>query len=286
MQNAVPDLETFIRGADQIPPASRVLARLSLLVNDVDSTLYDIVSLLKCDMSLTSMILRISNSAIYGGSAEIGTLEDAVNRLGYREIFRIATAVAAKQLMDRDLPAYQLRAEEIFAKSLGVGLVCEHFATTGIEEAGTAYTFGLLHLIGKYQIDEHIREFKPGTVYDPEVSGLSVDAWERKTTGFDHARVGGSMLKKWDFPRTIHTPVTWQLVPLDAPYLSALCCRLAVANAVVDEVREPTCQPDDLDPEIPSAVLDNSGLNISEVRAAVEEARVDYEEIVRMLSAC
>lgn len=236
------DLEQFISGVETVPPSIRVLAKLSTLIGDYNSTIADVVELIGFDPSLTSVILRVSNSALFGGNLQVTNLEDAVNRLGFREVYRITAAVSARHVLERDLTAYGLTAVELWNRSLACAIMIEILAGDTGDNPATCYTLGLLHRIGRWAINKHLDDFRPDVSFEPE-AGLSVSAWEKRVMGFDSARVGGALLKKWGFPVDIHIPVTHHIEPLAAPFLTRQATLLAIAERSTGKLMKDALSP-------------------------------------------
>ena len=81
-------------------------------LNDINTSGEDIVSLLELDAGLAAKLLKVSNSAYYGGRGDTTEVGEAVARLGFREIYRIITNIYAKAFVGRPMNSYQIEAEE------------------------------------------------------------------------------------------------------------------------------------------------------------------------------
>ncbi|MFA5265584.1 MAG: HDOD domain-containing protein, partial [Opitutaceae bacterium] len=87
--------EKLFEIARTLPAAPRVLASLGDLLQDANVGLDEVANLIKRDAALAARIIRMSNSIVYGGKGglRIGAIEEAVNRVGFSEVYRLVGMV-------------------------------------------------------------------------------------------------------------------------------------------------------------------------------------------------
>src|SRR5690349_9443666 len=88
-----PDVDALIASFSFLPPAFELLPRLLLLLDDADANCEDFAEMIRIDPGLTANVLRISQSALYGGAQRIGSLPEAIMRLGVREVYRLVMEI-------------------------------------------------------------------------------------------------------------------------------------------------------------------------------------------------
>src|SRR5689334_9369866 len=81
--------ETLLHVAKALPAAPRILAELGHLLLDPNSDLSEVTNLLRRDTALTARIIRISNSAFYNAGQPFASLEEALARVGFTEVYRL-----------------------------------------------------------------------------------------------------------------------------------------------------------------------------------------------------
>src|SRR5689334_4448719 len=84
--------ETVFLHARKLPSAPQVLASLCELMQDVNVNLDLIVMEIRIDPSLAARVIRMSNSAVFGVGQRVGSVDEAVNRVGLGEIVRLVGA--------------------------------------------------------------------------------------------------------------------------------------------------------------------------------------------------
>lgn len=211
-----PTAENLVSAMRQLPPTARVLARLQKLLSDPNSGLDDVAELIRLDASLTTRVIQISNSVWFGRGLPCRTIEDAVNRVGFREIYRLVAVFASGALVAGPLKCYSRTADIIWDEAVSCGVACELIAEMLNEDAALAYTAGLLHLIGRSPIDFFIQNTEPTKLFIDEGFPREFTGEEFATLGYNQAEVGACMLVKWDFSPTIVEPIRRQYDPLEA----------------------------------------------------------------------
>ena len=127
-----------------------VASELLELVNDPDADIKEVVTILEHDPGLTANLLKLANSAHYGGRGSIASVRDAVVRLGMNKVAEVALAIAFSPNAQRPVQGYHLAAGQLWEHSLSVSAGTNHRAKAlHVSAPGYASTAGLLHDIGK-----------------------------------------------------------------------------------------------------------------------------------------
>jgi HD-like signal output (HDOD) protein len=106
------------------------------------------------DSALSGALLRVANSGMYGGLSVSQTVREAIARLGFGEVARVAGAVSARALFQPKVRA-QFIAVEPQLNRLAQRAVSVAFAASWIGlrkpqcQADRSYLAGLMHNIGK-----------------------------------------------------------------------------------------------------------------------------------------
>ena len=199
--------EKLITLAQQLPASARVLAQLGELLMDVNSGLDDIARLLKRDTALAGRVLRISNSAAFGSPGCVASIEDAVSRVGFAEVYRLTGFASVAQVFDHDLPSYGISGAQLRANTLIVALIMEQLAKWNGVDFRAAYTAGLMRSTGKLVLERRAKQIAAAGM-DPARSGYGdVLAWEESTFGYTSPDVAAIVLEGWNFPMSVWIPV-------------------------------------------------------------------------------
>lgn len=192
--------EALLHVVKNLPAAPRILAQLGHLLLDPNSDLSDVIDLLKHDTGLTARVIRVSNSAAYGGGARAAYLEEALLRVGFNEVYRLVGLAAVAQISDDELKHYEISGAKLRENALFTAFVMEVLAPRHDLEPRAAYTVGLLRSTGKIAIDR----LAPGAAYargyNATGKGRPIDVWEQELVGIDNCTAAGIVLDEWRFP--------------------------------------------------------------------------------------
>lgn len=202
-------LKDLIDNIEGLPPMPQVFPKLQELIHDEDLHLVDILSVLKIDAPLMAQVIRLSNSSYYSFSAPCENLEEAVNRIGFKEVYKLVTLISLKPYLKVDIDLYKQKSDQFFTESLVRALLLEGFFYFTNLNTNTGYTLGLVSSIGKILLSIFIKT----TISDKrKVQNLSPEEAE-KLFGFNFAQAGAYLLDRWNFPENIMEPVLHQLEP-------------------------------------------------------------------------
>lgn len=221
--------EDLVRQLKQLPSAPKMLPQLKRLLCDFNTDIREIVDLVRLDASITASVLRVANSAYFANSDKHVTVESAVSRLGYEQIYELVSYAVASQVLVRPLEVYGIESDYLWSRSVAVAMAAEALALDAGMDRNIAYTAGLLQSMGMVAIDEwalrHNRELRL-PVEDP--------VGEAAVLGFDHSQAGAALLTTWGFPTEIVEPVRWQYHPESAGEHAPMASLLVLSKWVRD----------------------------------------------------
>ena len=190
--------ETLLHVVRQLPASPHILAQLGGLLVDPNSDMSEITALLKCDTALTARIIRISNSALYNTGQSYTSLDEALARVGYNEVYRLTGLAAVAQVSDRDLASYGISGPRLRENSLLTALISETLAGFSVVEPRMAYTAGLLRSVGKIALDRLAGDCGPAGKRDVNRTD-GVAAWERELLDMTNGEAAAIILTEWRF---------------------------------------------------------------------------------------
>lgn len=190
----------IINAAKELPGAPRLLVELGILVNNPSTDAAEVTELLKQDPSLAARIIRMANSAAYGRSEPVASVEDAVTCVGFAELHRLVGALAVTQLAEKPLEHYRLEASRLREVSLFTAVLMEELAKYAGENPRGCYTIGLLRSVGIMALQILARQ--PGRHIPPFDSGIGqpLDEWEKTHWGLDNCEAAEVILREWRLP--------------------------------------------------------------------------------------
>jgi HD-like signal output (HDOD) protein len=195
--------ENILRLARKLPAAPHIFGRLGLLLGNMNADIDNIVRLVAVDSGLTGRVIRMSNSVYYRGEEPVRSLDEAVNRVGFREMHKMVGVAMSEQLFQGGLPVYNLSAEEMWENSVVTALAMETIARVVGEDEGEAYTLGLLRPVGKLVLDMLLEVEHPG-VCCPDSETVELPKWERAWADITSNEAGAMILEEWKMPEPMY----------------------------------------------------------------------------------
>lgn len=208
--------DDIVREVRHLPSAPKVLPRLKQLLSDTNSGMQEIVGLIRLDPGIAARVLQVSNSAYFSKGVRCVTIDEAVNRVGYDQIYELVSFAVASQVLVRPLEVYRIEADDLWQISVATALAAEMLADRTGQDRSVAYTIGLLHRVGMVAINEWaLRNFR-GLVFKSAAFPRDATENEQAALGFTQAEVGAALLTIWEFPESFTEPVLCQYAPAGA----------------------------------------------------------------------
>ncbi len=227
------DVKDILAQVEALPPLPSTSVRLMNVISDPGATVDAIVEVIRYDQGLTGEVLRLCNSAYFGLSRQVTSLNDAMICLGTVKTLQLVMAVHTNSMLTRAQPGYGLEAGVLWRQSVATALAAAQFAKRMKHpNVNLAFTAGLLHDIGKVALSQAVaEEFGRILVLINERRCAFTEA-EREVLGFDHTEVGAMVAEKWALPERIVQCIRYQHEPgtLDPP--DAMVDAVYLANCV------------------------------------------------------
>jgi putative nucleotidyltransferase with HDIG domain len=168
-----------------------------------DASAHDLSRIILHDAPITARLLRMANSAIYGRSGQVNTVQQAVVLLGFRAVKSVVLSTSVYDIFAKDAERSALNLTEFWRHSLETAATAQLFAAKiGYQPQEEAFVAGLLHDVGLMLM---ARVFGPD--YADLVSRASgFEDWteaEREAFGIDHSEAGTIFFTAWSLPEKL-----------------------------------------------------------------------------------
>ena len=257
-----------------------------------DGSIRDFSAVIERDVKLTAQMLRMANSSIYGRSAEVVSLHQAVHTLGFRQCKNLILTTCVSGLMKEvDLRDAWIR-----------DILWRHGYTTAIAAMqinrlfslgfqGEEFTAGLLHDIGRTILAMTLPDQFPEI--DPldfvERPGSDVLQREASVIKTNHADVGAWFAEHNELPEALVDVVRYHHDPWQSPGHHQLVGLIAAADDVANHLQM-FDEPSGYQPEQNEGIrfLDKFGVPGIECRFAEEAFAIleQAQENARETIAC
>jgi HD-like signal output (HDOD) protein len=163
-----------------------------------DFSIDRVAALILQDQALAGQILRVANSTFFSGLKKVGTIREAIIRLGTKQVLNCVMVVTQKNL-------YQSRNQEIhrqllalwghaLGSAVGTQWLMERLGYRELSQEG--FLVGLLHDIGKLFLLNVVEDLQRSGKFDADLSSALV----REILDSLHCEYGYRLLQQWNLP--------------------------------------------------------------------------------------
>ncbi|MFO0601216.1 MAG: HDOD domain-containing protein [Myxococcaceae bacterium] len=181
----------------QLPRPPQVALEVAELSRKPNARIEDIAKVLEREPLLAGRVLKLANSALYGGSVACVTLKQALIRMGL-SIVRDVVMEAAMSMMVIRTPGFDETLESIRRHSSAVAWISRFVARNTAIDAENAFLLGLLHDVGLSIGLVAAAEFKKAKKLPQRLDALTWLAAEAS-----HERYSEAVLNNWGLPPTV-----------------------------------------------------------------------------------
>ncbi len=213
--------QEIVKSVSSLATLPEVTNRIIATVEDPRSSASQLNRIVSHDPALVTRILKVVNSAFYGLSGQIGSIERAIVMLGLNAVKNIAVAASLGQLFRGAKLGRNFTARDIWTHSLAVAVTARDLAIRMKLPLGDeAFLAGMIHdvgiLISLQTAPEMLRQVCETAAAD---AGSNFCQLETHLIGNDHQALGMALAEHWRFPRPCQLVVGYHHRPteLDDP---------------------------------------------------------------------
>lgn len=197
--------------------------------------LYDVAARVATIPDTAAAVVRYANSAYVGAVYPVGTVLEAVIRVGSRAVGALAMASLNRELVDT------WGAPELWEESLVVGRAAKMIGRllgltrTDVEQLFVAGLFSCAGTVGLLASDDGFLSWRRAQ-WVRGFDDLAMLKREQMAYGEDHVQIGARMLQEWNLPTEIIAAVASHHLPRERLEMA-----LAAAMSVLDKDSASRC---------------------------------------------
>ncbi|WP_047046951.1 HDOD domain-containing protein [Vibrio mexicanus] len=218
-----------------LPSPPRVFFETKRLLDDGHSSMHEIATTISQDPAICAKVLQVANSAMFRGTKEIGSIDEAITRLGSQIVTNLI-AMLEVYAVSLNEPSKPL--ESIQNHSLQVAKLAQKLGDN--ESKDLTFLVGILHQVGEV-VRMKIAPKLMKAYLDPATKGQDKSHLEKHLFHTRSEQLGGYLLHFWGFPLTIieniliiNEPKKLMEVPF-GPACAVYIARCLIDNKEIDE---------------------------------------------------
>ncbi len=259
-----------------------IVVQVNTMVDDPRCSAADIGNVIDQDPALTAKLLKIANSPFYGFPSRIDSVPRAITVIGSRELRDLILATSVVRVFS-NIPNDLVSMETFWRHSLRCAVIARTLASHLRENNVERYfVAGLLHDIGYLVIYRELPELGRKALQHCTQNREIVYIVEQEIIGFDHAAVGGELMRLWNLPPSQieavqyhHTPSLARRFPREAAviHIANYLANTMLANVSGD------VETDALEVE----ALETAGLNPDILKKLLHDAEAQFHETLDLI---
>lgn len=266
----------LIQKINNLPTLPNVLTKIIELTESRSSNAKSLGDILSMDPSISSVILKLVNSAFYGNLRHVSSIHHATVILGFQMVKTIAMGVSIFQTRSSNHP---IDREQLWIHSIGCANLARLLAdrAPGGEKLDRDVIFlsGLLHDVGKVIFDNYFAdEYKKVSDLVRE-EGIWIREAEERVLNMDHCEAGFYLGRKWQFPSSVVEAIRYHHHLEKASVENGFLCALVSAADYGCRLMSLGSGGDDTVPGLDPLVGERFGLTTTMIHDAVNDLEKD-----------
>lgn len=195
------DPKEIVESIHQIGALPQTLAAVLKVVDDPDAGAKDIANIISTDVSLTTLVLKMVNSAYYNRSRRVAKISEAVAVMGINSLKVLALSSSVFSLIGGQDLMERFNVKKISRHFIEVASIARSIAEAiGSEDLEEAFVGGILHDVGILIMILFFKEKYSDVLKEMSRSGHGLLEAEKKLLGCTHCDVGAELIESWKLP--------------------------------------------------------------------------------------
>ncbi|WP_076590228.1 HDOD domain-containing protein [Vibrio ostreicida] len=211
---------------NELPRIKSLLQELLEMVNRDQIDFGELAKKMAMDQVLLARVLRMANSAQFGGVKGVATINEAIVRVGIGAIRNlISSSILAATFPKLDT----LDVNDYWVRTFEVATIASVVAKDVKVDPNEAFIAGVLHNIGELMIHS-LEPEKALEISQHVASGRNAVEAQRQVLGTDAQQLGAALAESWKFPDQLVDAIANVNHPAKALESKALACVLFLAR--------------------------------------------------------
>lgn len=270
-----------IEQIENLPTLPEVANKLLKIINDPTTTAVDVANLISRDLSLTSKVLRLANSAFYGIPRTVTTVQNAVVILGLKVINTMVFSITVVKMFPGDGRNELFSRKKFWAHALACAVLARQLALRmrkfTLFDPEECFCAGLIHDIGRVVLDQFFHENFVKAIQMAMDRKIPLTQAESEVFGFNHSDVGDWLTSRWELPQDIRVPIVAHHNPSKTEYGREITTLVHLADSLCYEIGHGLPRLD-VRPPVEAALIDQLGFTPEDIEAVKAGAAEEIEK--------
>ena len=207
------DANKIVTNVLKVAALPAVALKFSEAIKNPLTSNHDLENIVSEDSALAAKVLMIANSALFNFPSKIDTISKAITIIGHKQLSEIILSCSIVAMF-KDIPQNVIDMDMFWRHSIAVATASRILASYRHEQnIERFFTAGLLHDIGKLIIFVETPKYAVEVITKCAETNELMHKVEKEVLGFDHAKLGAMLLKKWKLPEDVVATVYYHHMP-------------------------------------------------------------------------
>lgn len=222
----------------EIPSLPHVVTKVMEVIQDEESSAFTLSKIIAGDLGLTSKVLKIVNSAVYGFEKQITSIRQAIVILGFTTIRGIVLSAGIFKIFSPSKNTV-FDYENFWRHSILTALGSKHL----IKELNTnidtdIFSIAFLHDLGKiilaqYDYENYLRVYSQIEEQDDYKTKFKI---EEEACGINHCEIAYSVINNWNLPKVFAEVCLFHHTPQLSQDFEFICSIVYLTDTMVNIV--------------------------------------------------
>jgi HD-like signal output (HDOD) protein len=186
---------------NDLPPLPTLVSKALQLLANPETPIEEIAAVIGQDQALVAKLIKVGNSALYGGLQKATSLRQVLARLGLKTTRNLVLAASTRSYFMGNRKGMRVWGQFLWQHSVESGLAARRIAQAAkYPDPEEAFIGGLVHDIGKLIILMLFPEPYKEILKLKKVHQVANKPAEAKVIGCDHEQVGRLLMDRWNMP--------------------------------------------------------------------------------------
>lgn len=190
-----------------LPPLPKSVIEVQKITSDPNSSIKDLVKVIKDDPMITANLLKAANSPLYGFTRQIKTVDQAVSLFGMNTVKGFVISFAIRNTLKFDLSAYGITENQFHDVANKRNAIAINWYKRQKSKLDIIATDSFLIDIGAVIISLYLVGKGKAEEFKNKLTSQNRYELEKEFTGFTTSQITAAVFKHWHFAEDLIMPV-------------------------------------------------------------------------------
>jgi len=203
MEDTQKRITKMVARIKDLPPLPTLVSKVLQMLSEPETPFEDIESIISRDQALVTKLIKVGNSALYGGLQKVGSLRQVLTRLGLKTTRNLVLTASTRSYFLSNRKSMRVWGQFLWQHAVETGLAARRIAEiTHYPDPEEAFVGGLIHDIGKLIMLMLFAKPYIEILKMKKVNQVASKSAEMRVLNCDHEQIGRLLMDRWNMPES------------------------------------------------------------------------------------